>query len=182
MSPSGRPSLAEKIKSLMASRRDARGRAHTSRSLSAAVKALPGDHASVSYATVNNLAKGTQDNPTVQTVMALCEALGKVPPAHLLPHDAYGDLVALQAFEDPRARHILTLLSGMPNSAWDEVVAELERRRSDLGLDAVQPHDGVVEVDPDPQRQPEEAPKRGRRRRRSSKEAAEYAADSLEGL
>ncbi|MFE1781121.1 hypothetical protein ACFW9F_00645 [Streptomyces sp. NPDC059506] len=70
----------------------------------------------------------------------------------------------------------------MPNSAWDEVVAELERRRSDLGLDAVQPHDGVVEVDPDPQRQPEEAPKRGRRRRRSSKEAAEYAADSLEGL
>jgi hypothetical protein len=173
--------LGEKLKSLMAARRDAGGRSYSSRTLSAAVKALPGDHASVSYATVNNLANGNQDNPTVLTVMALCKALGDVPPAHLLPHDAYGDLAALQAFEDPRARHILALLDGMPDSTWAEVLADLEHRRADLGLEAVQSQDGTPRND-DAHQRPEAAPKRGRRRRRSSQEAAEYAADSLEGL
>ncbi|MEU1076491.1 MULTISPECIES: helix-turn-helix transcriptional regulator [unclassified Streptomyces] len=182
MTFSGRPSLAEKLKALMASRRDAKGRAHTSRSLSAAIDALPGDHASVSHAAVNKLANGTQDNPTLHTIVALCRALGGVPPAHLLPHDAYSDLAALKAFEDPRARHILALLGGMPDSAVDDVVAHLKRRRAELGLEPVRPRDEAAEDEHLLPEAPEEAPKIGRRRRRSSIEAAEYAADSLEGL
>ncbi|WP_405968910.1 hypothetical protein OG613_47610 (plasmid) [Streptomyces sp. NBC_00015] len=180
MRRSGRPSLAEKLKTLMASHRNANGRAHTVRSLSEAVKALPGDHASVSYGAVNKLANGTQENPTVRTIVALCEALGDVPPAHLLPHDAYSDLAALQAFEDPQARRILTLLDGMPRSALDDLAAELERRRADLGLGAVQPGDLAAEEGQSAPREPEQPPQR--RRRRSVTETAEYAADSLEGL
>ncbi|MFF8731774.1 hypothetical protein ACF073_35625 [Streptomyces sp. NPDC015171] len=165
----------------MTSRLDARGRGHTSRSLSAAVEALPGDHVSVSYAAVNKLANGTHDNPTVHTVLALSKALGGIPPAHLLPHDAYSDLAALQVFEDPRARRLLALLKGMPHGAVDDVITELERRRSALGLEAVPPCGEATDEDRVPSGEPPEAPKRGRRRR-SSTEAAEYAADSLEGL
>ncbi|AJE43907.1 XRE family transcriptional regulator [Streptomyces nodosus] len=164
----------------MSSRRDAGGRPYTSRSLSAAVEALPGDHASVSHASVNKLANGSQDNPTAHTVVAVCKALG-VPPAYLLPHHAYSDLEALQTFEDPRARHVLALLSGLSHSALDDVVAELERRRAEQGLEPVQRRDDATEEAPPSQEEPTEAPGRGRRRR-SSREAAEYAADSLEGL
>ncbi|MGW0881347.1 hypothetical protein [Streptomyces sp. NPDC002671] len=152
----------------MASRRDAKDRAFSSRTLSAAVDALPGDHPSVSHAAIAKLAKGAQDNPTVGTILALCEALGGVPPAHLLPHDSYGDLKALEAFEDPLLRRVLALLNGIPPDEVQNVIADLERRRGDLGLEPV----------PD-----ETAQTQGRRqRRRSMDEAARYAADSLEGL
>ncbi|MFF7838856.1 helix-turn-helix domain-containing protein [Streptomyces ossamyceticus] len=164
-----RPSLADKLKALMASRRDANGRAYTSRSLSASVDALPGSHVSVSHAAVAKLANGSQDNPTVSTIVALCEALGGVPPAHLLPHDSYDDLEALESFEDPSARRVLALLNGLPESELQNVIADLERRRSDLGMAPV------------PRREAAEKPGR-RQRRRSKNEAAQYAADALEGL
>lgn len=161
-----RLSLAEKLKALMAGRQ---GQAHTSRSLSASVDALPGEHASVSHAAVAKLANGSQDNPTVNTIMALCEALGGVPPAHLLPHDSYADREALEAFENPQARRVLSLLQGLPESELRNVIADLERRRADLGLRQV--GDG------------ESAKATGKRqRRRSRDEAAQYAADALEGL
>ncbi|MEU3202201.1 hypothetical protein [Streptomyces sp. NPDC006996] len=163
------PSLADKLKALMTSRRDANGRAHTSRSLSASVDALPGNHVSVSHAAVAKLANGSQDNPTVATIMALCEALGRVPPAHLLPHDSYDDLDALEAFEDPSARRVLALLNGLPEGELRNVIADLERRRADLGMASV------------PRREAAERPGR-RQRRRSKDEAAQYAADALEGL
>ncbi|MFM9698845.1 hypothetical protein ACKI2D_36300 [Streptomyces europaeiscabiei] len=163
------PSLAGKLKALMTSRRDTNGRAHTSRSLSASVDALPGNHVSVSHAAVAKLANGSQDNPTVATIMALCEALGGVPPAHLLPHDSYDDLGALEAFEDPSARRVLALLNGLPESELRNVIADLERRRADLGMAPV------------PRREAAEKPGR-RQRRRSKDEAAQYAADALEGL
>ncbi len=153
----------------MTSRRDANGRAYSSRSLSSAVEALPGEHASVSYAAVNNLANGKQDNPTIATIMVLCEALGGVPPAHLLPHESYDDLDALEAFEDPSVRRVLALLNGLPRSELLGVIADLERRRGELGL---APVSGSAAGE-----------KPGRRQRRRSKdEAAEYAADALEGL
>ncbi|GHG13731.1 hypothetical protein GCM10017667_54650 [Streptomyces filamentosus] len=152
----------------MASRRDANGRTLSSRTLSAAVDALPGDHPSVSHAAIAKLAKGSQDNPTVGTILALCEALGGVPPAHLLPHESYGDLRALEAFEDPKARRVLALLNDLPPDEIQNVIADLEQRREDLGLEPV----------PD-----NEASARGKpQRRRSMDDAAQYAADSLEGL
>lgn len=162
-----RLSIADKLKALMGARRG-RARGHTSRSLSKSVDALPGDHPSVSFAAIAKIANGSQDNPTVGTLLALCEALG-VPPAHLLPHGAYDDLEALEAFEDPLARHVLVLLSGLPQSELAGVITDLERRRAHLGLD------------PDP-RSAAEAPPSKLRRRRSTDEAARYAADSLEGL
>ncbi|WP_333746014.1 hypothetical protein [Streptomyces sp. IBSBF 2950] len=161
--------MADKLKALMASRRDANGRAHTSRSLSAGVDDLPGDHTSVSHAAIAKLANGSQDNPTIATVVALCQALGDVPPAHLLPHESYDDLAALETFEDPDARRVLALLNGLPKSEWRNVVADLERRRNDLGLPPV------------PRSEAAEKPGR-RRRRRNRDEAAHYAADALEGL
>ncbi|MFH8295002.1 helix-turn-helix domain-containing protein [Streptomyces sp. NPDC018059] len=171
MSPR-RPSLAAKLKGLMASRRDVNGRAFSARTLSAAVDVLPGEHTSVSHAAVAKLASGTQDNPTIATVVALCEALGDVPPAHLLPHESYDDLHALEAFESPSARRVLALLHGLPESELLNVIADLERRRADLGLPPVpEPHGGA-----------EEAPPSKQRRRRSKDEAAQYAADTLEGL
>ncbi|NEA19751.1 hypothetical protein G3I29_30720 [Streptomyces halstedii] len=143
------------------------GPAHTSRSLSASVDELPGEYASVSHAAVAKLANGSQDNPTVNTIMALCEALGGVPPAHLLPHDSYADLDALESFEDPQARRVLLLLQGLPQSELCNVITDLERRRADLGLPQVGDTSRATGK---------------RRRRRSRDEAARYAADALEGL
>ncbi|MFG3250867.1 hypothetical protein [Streptomyces sp. NPDC048187] len=168
---SSRPhSLAQKLTSLMARRKDARGRAYVSRTLSQAVDDLPDPPASTSFALIAKLANGRQDNPTIKTVLALCRALGDVPPAYLLPHAAYDDLDALEAFEDPLARRVLALLRDLPESEVREVVARLEARRDQLGMPSP-PDDG-----PDAGR-----PKRARRRRTGT-EAAQYAADALEGL
>lgn len=156
----------------MAGRRDVSNRPHTSRSLSAAVEALPDHHVSLSHAAIAKLANGSQDNPTIGTVLALCEALGGVPPAHLLPHESYDDLNALESFEHPSARRVLALLNGLPESEFLNVIADLERRRADLGMTPVPVHRTEAAASSD----------RRRRRRRSKEEAAQYAADALEGL
>lgn len=163
-------SLAHKLKSLMAHRKDTRGRAYVSRTLSQAVDDLPDPPATTSFALIAKLAGGQQDNPTIKTVLALCQALGDVPPAYLLPHPGYDDLAALEAFENPLARRVLVLLGDLPESEVREVIAQLEDRRGALGLPAV-PDDGPGA----------ETPKRARRRRTET-EAAQYAADALEGL
>ncbi|MEU2022153.1 hypothetical protein ABZ565_08305 [Streptomyces sp. NPDC016469] len=154
----------------MAQRRDARGRAFVSRTLSQAVEELPDPPATTSFALIAKLAGGQQDNPTIKTVLALCRALGDVPPAYLLPHAGYDDLAALEAFEDPLARRLLVLLSDLPESEVRKVAAHLEDRRKALGLPPV-PDDGPSAG----------KPKRARRRRTET-EAAQYAADALEGL
>lgn len=154
----------------MAQRKDARGRAYVSRTLSQAVEDLPDPPTTTSFALIAKLAGGQQDNPTIKTVLALCQALGDVPPAHLLPHPGYDDLPALEAFEDPLARRVLVLLGDLPESEIRKVIAHLEHRRGTLGLPAV-PDDGTGA----------EKPKRARRRRTET-EAAQYAADALEGL
>lgn len=163
-------SLAQKLKSLMAHRKDARGRPYVSRTLSQAVDDLPDPPATTSFALIAKLAGGQQDNPTIKTVLALCQALGDVPPAYLLPHAGYDDLAALEAFENPLARRLLVLLSDLPESEVRKVVAHLERRRENLGLSSV-PDDGPSAEKP-----------RKARRRRTESEAAQYAADALEGL
>ncbi|GAB2766615.1 hypothetical protein [Streptomyces bullii] len=165
----GSHSLAHKLKSLMARRKDARGKAYVSRTLSQAVDDLPDPPTSTSFALIAKLANGQQDNPTIKTVLALCQALGDVPPAYLLPHASYDDLEALEAFENPLARHLLALLSDLPESEMRDVIAHLKRRREDLGLPPVPDSSSV------------EKPKKARRRRTGT-EAAQYAADALEGL
>ncbi|MFF5257229.1 hypothetical protein ACFY4K_35155 [Streptomyces leeuwenhoekii] len=162
-------SLAHKLKSLMAHRKDARGKAYVSRTLSQAVGDLPDPPTSTSFALIAKLANGQQDNPTIKTVLALCQALGDVPPAYLLPHASYDDLEALEAFENPLARHLLALLSDLPESEIRDVIVHLQRRRQDLGLPSVPDNSSV------------EKPRKARRRRTGT-EAAQYAADALEGL
>ncbi|MEU7028996.1 hypothetical protein AB0A60_20185 [Streptomyces sp. NPDC046275] len=178
-------SLGEKLTALMGRARPGTGRRHTTRSLSADVEALPDSSVSLSRTAIGNLANGTQDNPTTDTVIALCKALGDVPPAHLLPHESYDDLEALQAFEDPAVRQalvllsrfgdglpsvlrLLTLLEGLPEEERRNVIADLKRRREDLGLKPI------------PRNGPPEKPKG--RRRRTADEAAAYAVKALEGL
>ncbi|WP_330241496.1 hypothetical protein [Streptomyces sp. NBC_00525] len=179
-------SLAHKLKALMADRRDARGRPYVSRTLSRAVDDLPDPPASASFALIAKLAGGQQDNPTVKTVLALCRALGDVPPAHLLPHPGYDDLAALEAFEDPLARRVLVLLDELPESEVRALVAQLEHRRDVLGLPPVP--DGGPDGGPGrvPEDRPDDRPTGGKpkraRRRRTETEAAQYAADALEGL
>ncbi|MFB7917050.1 hypothetical protein [Streptomyces sp. NPDC056061] len=160
--------MAEKLKALMAGRGVRGGRTYTSRTLSASVNALPDGYPRVSNTAIFHLAKGAQDNPTVKTVVALCKALG-VPPAHLLPHESYDDLEALIVFEEPLARRVLVLLKELPHNELQDLIADLEQRRADLGLDQATTSD---------------TPKaQGRhQRRRSRDEAARYAADALEGL
>ncbi|WP_424863057.1 hypothetical protein [Streptomyces sp. MMS24-I29] len=130
--------------------------------------ALPDEYPSVSNTAIWHLAKGSQDNPTVNTVMALCKALG-VPPAHLLPHESYDDLEALTAFEEPLARRVLVLLKGLPHDELQDLITNLERRRADPSLNQVTITDAG------------EMPGK-RQRRRNKDEAARYAADALEGL
>lgn len=148
---------------------DHRGQTHTSRSLSASVDELPGEYTSVSHAAIAKLANGSQDNPTVNTIVSLCKALGGVPPAHLLPYDSYADLEALEAFESPEARRVLSLLQGLPQSELRNVIADLERRRADLGLKQVGDSESTKTTGK-------------RQRRRNLNDAAQYAADALEGL
>ncbi|MGW2477858.1 hypothetical protein [Streptomyces sp. NPDC001665] len=158
----------------MAHRKDARGRAYVSRTLSQAVEDLPDPPATTSFALIAKLAGGQQDNPTIKTVLALCQALGDVPPAYLLPHPGYDDLAALEAFEDPLARRLLVLLGDLPEGEVRAVIAHLEHRRATLGLPAV-PDDGMGAA------AAAAKPKKARRRRTET-EAAQYAADALEGL
>jgi transcriptional regulator with XRE-family HTH domain len=165
----GYSSLAEKLKALMERPRSDTGRPHTSRSLSEAIAALPDSDVSLSRTAIVYLRNGTQANPTADTIVALAKALGDVPPAYLLPHASYDDIDALQAFEDPRVRQVLMLLIGLPDGELHNVIADLERRRNDLGLEPI-PQSTTTEKSAKP------------KRRRSKDEAARYAADSLEGL
>ncbi|MFB7836146.1 helix-turn-helix domain-containing protein [Streptomyces sp. NPDC056056] len=178
-------SLGEKLTALMARARPGSSRRHTVRSLSADVEALPDSSVSLSRTAIGNLANGTQLNPTTDTVIALCKALGDVPPAHLLPHSSYDDLEALQAFENSAARQalvllnrfgdelpgvlrLLTLLEGLPEAELRNVIADLKRRRDDLGLKPIPRNDPVA--------------KQPKGRRRTADEVAAYATKALEGL
>ncbi|MFJ5635038.1 hypothetical protein ACIQF5_20665 [Streptomyces goshikiensis] len=178
-------SLGEKLTALMSRTRRETGRRHSNRTLAADVEALPDCDVSLSHTLVGHLASGRQSNPTVDTVIALCKALGDVPPAHLLPHSSYDDLEALQAFENPAARQalvlldrfgdelpgvlrLLTLLEGLPEAELRNVIADLKRRRDDLGLKPIPRNDPVA--------------KQPKGRRRTADEAAAYAAKALEGL
>ncbi|MFC5904479.1 hypothetical protein ACWGRF_04185 [Streptomyces zhihengii] len=177
-------SLGEKLRALMSRARPDCDSRHTTRSLAADIEALPDSNVSLSRTAIGNLASGKQGNPTTDTVIALCKALGDIPPAHLLPHESYDDLDALQAFEDVKVRQVLpllsrfddrlpsvlsllTLLEGLPEGELLNVIADLKRRRDDLGLDPITLSD------------PTEKPKG--RRRRTAQEAAAYAVEALEG-
>lgn len=153
-------SVASKLAALMDRHRI------TPRPLSAAIEQLP-EAKPVSHATISGILNGSKPNPTTETILSLSKAL-EAPPAHLLPHPSYDDLDALAAFEDTSARRIVRLLDGLPETEVENVIADLQRRRDDLGLQRVNLQEEKP-VKPKPAK------------RRSVDEAAQYAADALEG-
>ncbi|MEU7278652.1 hypothetical protein AB0A69_07660 [Streptomyces sp. NPDC045431] len=153
-------SVAAKLKGLMDRHR------LTPRPLSAAIDQAP-DVKSVSHALISGMLNGSKPNPTTETLLSLSEVL-KAPPAYLLPHESYDDLDALTGFEDPAARRVVRLLAGLPTAEVENVIADLQRRRDDLGLSPI-----TFAEDTSMQSKPA--------KRRSVDEAAQYAADALEG-
>jgi transcriptional regulator with XRE-family HTH domain len=155
------PSLAEKLRRLMASRQE------NSSSLASRLADIPGLGKPLSRQAVDKIAKGATPSPGVDSVVALARALG-VPPAHLLPHETYDDLAALSAFEDSHARRIIELVADLPGGYKEELIAQIRARRDELGMP--EPPTG--------QALPEPAPRS--RRKRAPDEVAGRAADLME--
>ncbi|MGW7100307.1 hypothetical protein [Streptomyces sp. NPDC054838] len=165
-------SLAAKLRYL--AHRLSPGSPPSSRQLSAAFRALPGHTRGGSHAAIAKLLSGDDTNPTVATVVALAEIMN-VPAAFLLPGSP--DLKALSVLEQSESvREVVRHLEGLPKSDLDELLAQIKKRRADLGLQPECPIEVVVDVAVDPKDD------RRDRRRRTPEESARYAADSLEGI
>ncbi|NUK32324.1 hypothetical protein HRW12_00735 [Streptomyces lunaelactis] len=117
---------------------------------------------------------GTSSNPTSSTVAALAQALG-APAAFLLPGAEWDDLAALTVYrERPEAREVLRLMQGLEVQDILEICTMLREKRRRAGLS-----DDVPAIPPPPPGV--DQPRDGRPRRLSLEEAAERAADYLEG-
>ncbi|MFE9412302.1 hypothetical protein ACFYN0_26440 [Streptomyces sp. NPDC006704] len=166
--------LAAKLAYLLRRRPGPDGEPPSNRSLSAAIQALPGHSRGGSHAALADLRSGKKDNPTLTTITAVAAVLD-APPPFLLP--GWDDIAALTVLQHtPRALDIVRHLDGLDLADLDSLLRQLQDRREQLGLPHTVPAD---EIDTE-----SDSGDTGRRyrRRRSSEEAAQYAADSLEGL
>jgi transcriptional regulator with XRE-family HTH domain len=127
----------------------------------------------VSSSQVNQLISGRKTNPTTLTLMALAQAFN-VPAPYLLPN--WDDLTALCVIEkDPQAREVVRLLDGLEREDITAAIQYLREKREARGL----PLDVAEEPTPPAG---VDRPRTGRPRRRLSfDEAADRAADDLEG-
>ncbi|WP_189764324.1 hypothetical protein [Streptomyces xanthochromogenes] len=166
--------LAAKLAYLLRRRPGPDGEPPSNRALSAAIQALPGHTRGGSVGALSNLRSGKDDNPTVSTIAALASVLDTPPPFFLPGWDDIAALTVLQ--HNPRALDIVRHLDGLDQADLDSLLRQIQDRREQLGLPHTVPAD---EIDTE-----SDSGDTGRRyrRRRSSEEAAQYAADSLEGL
>jgi transcriptional regulator with XRE-family HTH domain len=165
-------SLQAKLIALLRLRRDPDGFTPSARDISNATRKAPG--ASVSHGQVTSLFNGSSGNPTTSTIGAVADALG-APAAFLLPGAEWDDLTALSVFVSrPEAREVLRLMLGLEVQDILEISSTLREIRRREGL----PED-VPAIPPPPPGV--DQPREGRPRRRSLHEAAERAADYLEG-
>ncbi|WP_158812889.1 hypothetical protein [Streptomyces rimosus] len=149
------------------------GKPISTRALSEAIRSLPGHARGGSVQSLANLRKGEDTNPTLTTVEQLATVLD-APAPFLLP--GWDDIQALTVIQhSPRARDVLRHLDGLPLDDLDALVQHLQERREQLGLAPAVP---LEEIETDPSPESDTAP---RRRKRTMKQAARYAADSLEG-
>lgn len=173
-SPSAQPkTLAAKLQLLLRLRRSPDGHPPSLREVSNAT-AIPGTHdRAVSHSQVSHLVGGRNMNPSLATVNAIASALG-APSAYLLP--GWDDLTALTVFEEtPEARTALRLMQGLEIEDIEKITQQLMEMRRARGL-----ADDVPETPTPPPGV--DQPREGRPRRRFSfEEAAERAADDLEG-
>lgn len=145
----------------------------STRKVSAAIRALPGHTRGGSQAAINNLVRGVDDNPTVATLTALAQVLDTPSPFLLPGWDDLGALTVLQA--NPRIADIVRHLEGLPEADLANLLEQLKKRRTELGLS---PDSEPIHIE---QELNDETDRRDPRRR-SVEESAKYAADSLEGL
>ncbi|MFI5987017.1 hypothetical protein ACIBEA_39905 [Streptomyces sp. NPDC051555] len=165
--------LAAKLGFLLRRRPGPDGEPPSNRTLSAEFRALPGHTRGGSVQQLANLRGGEDDNPTTNTLTALATILG-APSAFLLP--GWDDVAVLSVIEcNPTARDVVRHLEGLPQGDLEALLGNLRKRRMELGLEPEVP---VTEI---PTEIDTGDVTRRYRRRRSMKEAAKYAADSLEG-
>ncbi|MFF3337892.1 hypothetical protein [Streptomyces flavidovirens] len=169
----GRPlSLQAKLLTLLRLRRDPDGFTPSARDVSNSTRKGPG--ASVSHGQVTSLFNGSSGNPTASTISAVAHSLG-APTAFLLPGAEWDDLTALSVFVSrPEVREILRLMHGLEVQDILEISSTLRELRRREGLS-----EDVPAIPPPPPGV--DQPREGRPRRRSLHEAAERAADYLEG-
>ncbi|MFJ2247506.1 hypothetical protein ACIQ9I_03100 [Streptomyces sp. NPDC094461] len=164
--------LRAKLVALLRQRRDDHGFTPSARDISNVTRQGPG--ATVSHGQVNSLFNGASGNPTAATLGAVATALG-APTAFLLPGSEWDDLTALSVFAArPEAREILRLMQGLEVQDILEISSRLREIRRQRGLS-----EDVPTIPPPPPGV--DQPREGRPRRRSLDEAAERAADYLEG-
>ncbi|GAB2751709.1 MULTISPECIES: hypothetical protein [Streptomyces] len=169
----GRPlSLRVKLLTLLRLRRDPEGFTPSARDISEATRGGPG--ASISHGQVTSLLNGSSGNPRTSTIDAVAHALG-APAAFLLPGPEWDDLAALTVYvSHPEARQVLRLMEGLEVQDILEITSRLREIRRLKGLS-----EDVPAIPPPPPGV--DQPREGRPRRRSLDEAAERAADYLEG-
>lgn len=166
-------SLSAKLAALLRLNRDQDGFIPSAREVAEAT-ASPGRR-KLSHGQVNGLMNGTSSNPTMSTVAALSGALD-APAAFLLPGPEWDDLTALTVYQErPEAREVLRLMQDLPEPDILDTITQLRELRRRAGL----PQD-VPAIPPPPPGV--DQPRDGRPRRHLSlDEAAERAADDLEG-
>ncbi|WP_406303756.1 hypothetical protein OHA61_17140 [Streptomyces sp. NBC_00885] len=167
-------SLRAKLLVLLRLRRDPDGFTPSARDVSVATTLEGQRKPRLSHAQVNSLMNGTSSNPTSSTVAALAQALD-APAAFLLPGAEWDDLAALTVYrERPEVREVLRLMQGLEVQDILEICTMLREKRRRAGLS-----DDVPAIPPPPPGV--DQPRDGRPRRLSLEEAAERAADYLEG-
>ncbi|MEU7147008.1 hypothetical protein AB0B15_03050 [Streptomyces sp. NPDC045456] len=165
--------LPAKIAHLLKRRPGPDGKPLSINALSVAIRSLPGHTRGGSFQSLMNLRRGDDTNPTLSTVEQIATALD-APPPFLLP--GWDDIQALSVLQhNPRARDVARHLDGLPLEDLDALVQHLQERREQLGLTPAVP---LEEIETDPEDKLGTAP---RRRKRTMKDAARYAAESLEG-
>ena len=175
---SGKPelmSLSAKLLVLLRLRRDPDGFTPSARDVAEATSTPGQRKPCLSHGQVNSLLNGSSCNPRTSTVTTLAQALD-APAAFLLPGSEWDDLTALTVYRDrPEAREALRLMQGLNVQDIAETISTLRKMRLDAGL----PEDVPAILPPPPG---VDQPREGRPRRRLSlSEAAERAADDLEG-
>lgn len=165
-------SLRAKLIALFRLRRDPDGFLPSARDVSNATRT--GKGTSISHGQVVSLFNGKSSNPRASTIDSLAHALD-VPAAFLLSGVEWDDLTALTVYATrPEAREVLRLMQGLEVQDILEICTRLQETRRRQGLPEV-----VPAIPPPPPGV--DQPREGRPRRRSLNDAAERAADYLEG-
>ncbi|MEU0839448.1 hypothetical protein ABZ370_08250 [Streptomyces sp. NPDC005962] len=165
-------SLGAKLLTLLRLRRDAQGFTPSARDITSATTPPDQRKPAVSHGQVSSLMNGTSSNPRSSTLDALARALG-APAAFLLP--GWDDLTALTVYQEtPEARETLRLMKDLDPQDIVEINTKLREVRARRGLST-----DVPAIPPPPPGV--DQPREGRPRRLSLHDAAERAADDLEG-